>query len=331
MNTVGRFFCIIGIFLFGAAGTLWGQEQIIIGASKDNTLYESVTGSTSNGAGERFFVGKTNGESIRRGLLAFDIAANIPSGATITAVTLTLNMSRTTSGAQTVELHRVLANWGEGISNAGSNEGGGDASAPGDATWIHTFFDTTSWANPGGDFEPTVSGSQSVSGVASYVWGSTSQMVGDVQTWLDTPSANFGWIVLGNESTSHTSKRFDTRENANSTARPKLTINYNPLVGVGPTHEQPSSFALHQNYPNPFNPSTTIRYELSQESHAILKIYDILGREVTTLVNAQQSPGTHSIAWNGEDRSGRILGSGLYFYRLTAGSAVLSRMMMLMK
>lgn len=77
--------------------------------------------------------------------------------------------------------------------------------------------------------------------------------------------------------------------------------------------EAPQTFALHQNYPNPFNPSATISYELPQRAHVVLKVYNLLGEEVATLVDQQMERGHHSINWT----PGRV-GTGLYFYRLEA-------------
>ena len=199
-----------------------------LGASKDNTLYQSVDGSLSNGAGQHFFAGKNNGGLTRRGVVAFNISGSIPAGSTINSVSLTLNMSRTISGAQSVSLHRLTADWGQGSSDASGNEGGGDPSAPGDATWVHRFFDTQNWASQGGDFSGASSASASVGGIGSYTWVSTSQMVSDVQAWLDNPSSNFGWLVRGNEGVSRTTKRFDTKENGTVANRPVLTVNYTP-------------------------------------------------------------------------------------------------------
>ena len=95
------------LWIVGLAGLLTGQAiaqtQVQITPSKDNTLYESINGDTSNGAGQYFFTGRTNGGSRRRALLAFDIAAHVPGGATIQSATLTLHMSRTTSTIQVVQ------------------------------------------------------------------------------------------------------------------------------------------------------------------------------------------------------------------------------------
>src|SRR5438128_5770490 len=201
---------------------------------KDNTLYEFVPadGDRSNALGFHFFTGETGMGELRRGVLAFDIAGNIPAGSAILGVTLTLNMYMTPSGtARTTELHNLLADWGEGTSQASGGEGEGAPATTNDATWRHRFFDTIFWTTEGGDFSPTVSASQSVGAVGVYTWSSP-QMVADVQSWLDNPATNFGWLVLGDESTSPTAKRFYTRESASP---PVLTIQYTAAATPTPT------------------------------------------------------------------------------------------------
>ncbi|NIR51637.1 T9SS type A sorting domain-containing protein [candidate division KSB1 bacterium] len=93
----------------------------------------------------------------------------------------------------------------------------------------------------------------------------------------------------------------------------------------------PTDFQLSQNFPNPFNPVTTIRFGLPQSETVRIKIYDILGREVKTLVNEQMKAGFHAVSWNGENDAGRAVGSGLYIYRIEAGDFSQSRKMMLIK
>src|SRR5262249_37924132 len=166
----------------------------------DNTLYESSTGDISNGAGSYFIAGETNGGLIRRGVIAFDIAGNIPAGATINSVSLSLHMSQTAGGTATVQLARLSADWGEGTSNASGSAGRGPAAPHNAATGGSRFFNTpATWTNGGGASPPPASAFTAVDGVGSYTWGSTTRMVADVQGWLDTPSSNFGWIVLGDE------------------------------------------------------------------------------------------------------------------------------------
>src|SRR5881394_1144704 len=200
-------------------------ETININPSKDNTLYEYVPadGDLSNALGNHFFTGETAVGELRRGVLAFDIAGNVPAGSTITGVTLSMHVSRVPNNtARTVELHRLLADWGEGTSQASGEEGIGAPATPNDATWRHRFFDTIFWTTEGGDFSATVSASQSVGATGVYIWSSP-QMTADAQSWLDNPGTNFGWLVLGDESGSATAKRFDTRESTNP---PVLTIQY---------------------------------------------------------------------------------------------------------
>jgi hypothetical protein len=222
---------LLAIILTTALGFMAGSANaaiINITPSKDNTLYEydPAEGDTSNALGLHFFAGETAMSELRRGVLAFDIAGHIPPGSTIIAVTLSLNMSKTAlDTARIVELHKLLADWGEGTSIAPGEEGDGAPATPNDATWRHRFFDTIFWTNEGGDFSATVTASQSVSVVGPYTWSSP-QMVADVQSWLDNAASNFGWLVLGDESTSITSKRFDTRESASP---PVLTIQYRVL------------------------------------------------------------------------------------------------------
>lgn len=88
----------------------------------------------------------------------------------------------------------------------------------------------------------------------------------------------------------------------------------------------PKNYELTQNYPNPFNPSTTIEYSIPKDAAVSLKIYDVLGKEVATLVNDQKSAGTYILNWNASNFS-----SGLYFYRLTAGEFTETKKMFLVK
>ena len=216
---------VIATALVGIFPSLATAQLANINPIKDNTLYQydPAEGDVSNALGQHFFAGETGMGELRRGVLAFDITGSVPAGSTILGVTLSLNMSRTGSATpRIVELHRMLADWGEGTSVAPGEEGDGAPATINDATWRHRFFDTIFWTTEGGDFSDTVSASQSVGAVGVYTW-SSSQMVADVQAWLDNPATNFGWLVLGDEFDILTAKRFDTRESASP---PVLTIQY---------------------------------------------------------------------------------------------------------
>jgi hypothetical protein len=235
MTTSKTLFVLILITALGCAGVRSASAAtIVINPSQDNTLYEydSAEGDMSNALGLHLFAGETGMGELRRGVIAFDIAAHIPAGSTITVVSLSMNMSRTAvETARTIELHKLLADWGEGTSHAPGEEGDGAPATANDATWRHRFFDTIFWTNEGGDFSAIVSASQSVGAIGQYTWTSA-QMVADAQSWLDNPGSNFGWLVLGDESTIATSKRFDTRESASP---PVLTIQYIPGPRAIPT------------------------------------------------------------------------------------------------
>jgi hypothetical protein len=88
----------------------------------------------------------------------------------------------------------------------------------------------------------------------------------------------------------------------------------------------PEKYSLAQNYPNPFNPATTISYQVPSVSNVRLIVYDVLGKEIATLVNEQKSPGKYSVAFNASRFS-----SGMYFYKLSAGSFTETRKMILTK
>ena len=93
-----------------------------------------------------------------------------------------------------------------------------------------------------------------------------------------------------------------------------------------PSTEVPSQLALHQNYPNPFNPSTTIKYELPKSSIVRLSVYDMLGRQVSVLVNEKKDAGVHEVKFDGSN-----LSSGVYFYRIQAGDFVQSKKLVVLK
>jgi hypothetical protein len=201
-------------------------QTVVLTPSKDNTLFEISNGTLSNGKGDHLFAGMTGAFERRRALLAFDLATRIPPGSHITQASLKMNISQTIAGPTPMKLHRVTTNWGEGASNAGSNrDGGGAAAQPGDATWIHTFHPAQFWTNPGGDFAPEPDALTNAGG-EPFTWTSSATLIARIQQWLDQPATNFGWIILGDESTRVTAKRFDSREIQFTETRPALTITF---------------------------------------------------------------------------------------------------------
>ncbi|MEC9374087.1 MAG: DNRLRE domain-containing protein [Planctomycetota bacterium] len=216
--------------LFCAFGVVAGAgraETVALTPLRDATIYAGTTqpsqaGEIANGMGQYLFAGNTNIGFARRALVAFDVAGSVPPGATIDSVSLTMRLSRTRAGGETISLHRVTTDWNEGPTDPGGQEGTGDFPEEGDVTWLHTFYNTEFWTNPGGDFVAAASGSATVAGLGSYTWMSPG-MVADVQAWLDDPASNFGWMVIGDEGSLQTAKRFDSRH-AGEATRPMLVI-----------------------------------------------------------------------------------------------------------
>jgi aminopeptidase N len=101
-----------------------------------------------------------------------------------------------------------------------------------------------------------------------------------------------------------------------------------PSSGQGIT---PESYVLHQNYPNPFNMQTIIQYELPEPGMVTLEVYNVLGQRIATLAHGRQEAGSHSVPWNGKSENGLDAASGVYFYRLQAGSFTQTQKMVLLK
>jgi hypothetical protein len=207
-------------------------------ASLDNTMFEPVAAEQiSNGLGPHFYSGTNLASLARRGLLAFAVSDSIPAGSVVESVDLSLNVSQVReTSPRAYGLHRVLTRWGEGTSDAGtggaSHGGGGGALAtPGDATWTCAVLDTVTWSAAGGDFAATASAEASLTGLGPAQWSSTARLVADVQAWVDDPSSELGWIVLGDEAQSGTAKRFDSRQHPAPELRPELTVVYRPPAG----------------------------------------------------------------------------------------------------
>ena len=210
---------------------LAGSTTIV--ADRDNTLYELDAGNSSNGAGQHLFTGRSGIGFVMRGLLRFDVAGSVPAGATIDSVSLQMNASRGLNFPQDISIHSVLADWGEGTSDAPGEEGGGTVATAGDATWIHTFNPGSLWTNPGGDFDAAPSATTTVLGLGLVTWSSTPAMIANAQLWLDNPGSNYGWLLQGDESTNMTAVRFDSRENPDPALRPMLTIEYTSAPAPG--------------------------------------------------------------------------------------------------
>lgn len=225
--------CLVSTAALPASAAI---QVLTLTSSRDATIYGDPTfRANGNGSGEGLFAGNNGNGFPRRSMLEFDLAAIDP-GATILDVSLSLFADRAPNArAQTVSLHRLTADWGEGPADPASMPGQGVAARPGDTTWLYRYFGDNSrkWSGQGatGDFVSAASGAASVTTeMAWYTWSATggvarnAGMIADVQMWVRDPDANFGWLLKGNEAGTQTVKRFASHELARYA--PRLTIRF---------------------------------------------------------------------------------------------------------
>jgi PEP-CTERM motif len=234
-----------------------------IPALQDATLFGASTSNNNSSSGPGMFVGADGAGNPKRGLIEFDIPAFVPAGATITSASLSLVLGQVAGGGmnadatpRTIRLFDVTTNWAGGTNGTtgfpGPGFGGtGQGFAPntGDVTWNFSTFNTIAWNTPGGggDFSSIESADTLVSQNVgtSYVWGSTPQMVADVQAWLDGSLPNFGWLLKNDSEGSPTTFRaFYTAEGAVEQSvpdfAPLLTVDFVERTAV----PEPSTWAM---------------------------------------------------------------------------------------
>lgn len=202
------------------------QTTVTCPALIDNTLRADFP-TNSSGVSPNLFVGMTDNGARRRALVKFDLS-QVPVGATINSVTLTMRVNRTqTSTNIPVSLHKANSQWGQGNSGAGPDGGGqGESAQANDATWTMRLYPATAWATSGGDFTAAASATSNVGAQnTSPTWTST-QMATDVQNWVANPASNFGWLIKSNETGSKNVKRFSSLEGGTVAQRPTLSVTY---------------------------------------------------------------------------------------------------------
>ncbi len=211
-----------------------GALTVSIDCAADNTMYVSSFADISNGKGWHMFTGVNGVNQPRRALVLFDVAGALPVGATVLEAELRCRVSKVSDLLpREIELHRLLASFGESTSNAAGEEGIGAFATDGDATWDHRFYPNQFWATAGGDFVPSPSSTTTVTDVGPAIFASTAALIADVQDMLVAPANNHGWLLLGNEIEEGTAKRFDSRENPDLSARPILVVTYLPKSACG--------------------------------------------------------------------------------------------------
>ena len=218
----------LGSWVLGA-----GAASLTLIPSADTSLIEIAP--TNNNGGQAWLLsGKIQNDVYRvRALMKFDISA-LPTNAVVLSTTLTVEVTRQPGDGLAnapFGLYRMLRPWGEGDKVATTVPGQGLPATAGEATWRHAFFPTNEWTLPGGasgvDFSEIESSFQFIygTGQSPYRFESTPELVADVQSWVNNPQSNYGWMLLcDDEATIFTARRFGSRED--SAAPPLLEIEY---------------------------------------------------------------------------------------------------------
>lgn len=222
--------------LWSAAGEA-RADSVTLPAVADTFIAQSFP-DRNYGAAGFFNSGTTQSYTTNRGLLRFDPAAAIPAGAKILSAALTTEVTHHPSdpdapwNSANFGLHRLLRDWGEG-DNFATKPNNSTAAGTNEANWSYRFaFTTATWGVPGGqsgvDYVPGPSATMWVyeSGVPA-VFNATPALAADVQTWLDNPGTNFGWmLIVQNETTDLTARRFGSRESGLDA--PHLDVTFQP-------------------------------------------------------------------------------------------------------
>ena len=226
--------------VFRAVCTLWvvaaGMPSFagsaVVVADRDATLIEDPNGALANGAGPLLFAGRTNApdNSVRRALLRFDLATvraeRMPVPASLVGVAVVLaNATSSNVAPREYRLHRLLADWGEGVS--ASPGGAGAPATQSDATWLHTFYPNVFWLHNGAQFDGEPSARLVIAGAGVYRFEGDG-LLRDLRRWLREPEQNFGWILIGDETHPQTARAFASREFPEPNFRPALELTFAP-------------------------------------------------------------------------------------------------------
>src|SRR5688572_11745979 len=223
-------------------------ESITLTPVADTSLF-AIAPMNNMGAVQSLAAGNTATSETFRTLLKFDVSSAIPTGANVTSARLLLTVVKAPPSARSAEfaLHRMLVDWGEGNKGAGSLTGTGEPATSGEATWNSRFHPAGDWSESGGtagdDFVATSSATAPQSTTDQVNFDSSERLISDVQSWIDTPSTNFGWMLKEeSELGMFTARRLGSREHP--TAPPRLSLDYTLPFRVGRFEVRGNDFCL---------------------------------------------------------------------------------------
>ena len=310
MKKLYAFLILAGLMSFSLLGQ---TEEVLVGATKDNSIYQE--GELSNGSGIYLFTGVTNRGNKRRALIKFDLSNSLPEGVMADSASLILAPSLVKTNGTSVNIYRLNAEWGEGSSDAGGEEGKGAPATEGDATWIKSTLTGDPWVKPGGDYDLESLASTSVSLGAKAEFGSSS-LTELVNSWINDPDNNYGVIVIGDESKSATAIRFNSREYSNSELWPMLKLYYK---------------GANSSVSNKLNLDKLLIYPDQSSGDLMLKndYGNLYGRvELYSITGSLLYSGRHHLR-EGENRiNSGIAQSGIYLYRIVTDVGILSGKLM---
>jgi subtilisin family serine protease len=282
--------------------------------------------------------------TVQRQILAYDIDnANVIfqpylTGTMRYAVRFTPSVSGVVTGMQasiTTAANRPIQGTGPLVCEVWSNTTGSLGGVPGTKvgnTVLYPFERLSTGTN--NYIDMTTAGVTVTAGQDYHVVISLSNPKDTIKLRTDTPTSS----SLTNRSSrlDSTGARWINLLEQSPSSAPNLRMraivtSVSGLVSVENASAVPQEFDLAQNYPNPFNPSTTIRYAVPAQARIRLRVFDLVGREVASLVDAIQAPGKYVVDWRGTDNAGAPLSSGVYFYRLESTGRQLTKKMILLR
>ena len=261
-----KFWTALSLAWLLASKCLLPADTVLLIPVADTSLREMEPDPPSANGSAADLVAGTQGAfaffATNRALIQFDPASSIPASSQITEARLTLAVTKSadnTNDTQNFHLRRVLTPWGEA-----------------DATWNFRLLPDIAWSTPGGaintDFSAIVSASQGIDGINTnpYTFLSTSNLVADVQIWLDNPAANFGWVLLAQqEEIPQSARRIASRENTVSPP-PMLEVSYIPPPRIDGFQLANGQFSLRFSAEPPYDYVVEFRDSLSSGNWAAL-------------------------------------------------------------
>ena len=308
-----KFYFILVLTILPGISLLSQTVEVEVGATIDNTMFKGLE--LSNGIGEYFFAGTTKDDVTKRALVMFNLAELVPEDITVDSAILVLVPTKVKPGSTSINVHMLTTEWGEGSSKAEDGDGKGAPATANDATWEFAKFNTHPWIRSGGDYALEASATSTVSTGNDAVFSSI-LITANVNFWLANPSNNYGWILIGDESSTSTSAKFGSRDHPDDMLWPKLKLYYQGTTSVNRFANSTSDLMLYQG-------ARTDEIIISNGGDPVLsliEVYSIAGAKVFSS-QFQLSQGENTVNVG-------IQEAGIYIYQImNAGNPTSGKLM----